>query len=380
LCKVVGESADRLVSAQVFMSGGGADLTTRNITKELYEAARALQQEPLTYLAARGLLERVKPRDPVLICAGFFDPPSMVTEGDGPIGAALLGRSLAVALDATPVFLTQVTNIPRMAEIVRATGLDIVDVDLARTTPFKAAVVPLPIDPGLAMSLAKDVYERMRPSAMVSIEKPAPAQSATYHTGPGLDVTDVVGKVDHFVSAARERGVLTIGIGDGGNEVGMGMILNDVHAIVPTGRIMGTVVATDTLVVAAIANWGSYAIEACLAAALHMPEALHSLDVERRVIDAAARAGMIDPTSGMAHGWVDGTPPICSESILELLRAMVELRLDRKTRANAMTSFGRRWFESGVGDTTVRTWARVLAEEEQRYFDQNPGWLGRTKA
>ena len=133
---------------------------------------------------------------------------------------------------------------------------------------------------------------------------------------------------------------------------------------------MGTSVGTDTLVVATIANWGAYAIEACLAAALHLPEALHSLAVERRVIDAAARAGLIDPTSGMAHGWVDGTPPICSESILELLRNMVELRLDRKVRANAMTSFGRRWFESGVGDETVRVWARTLAEEERRYFDQ----------
>ena len=94
----------------------------------------------------------------------------------------------------------------------------------------------------------------------------------------------------------------------------MGMILKDVHEIVPTGKIMGTKVSADILVVAAIANWGAYAIEACLAAALHLPEALHPLAVEQRVADASSRAGLIDPTSGIAHGWVDGTPPICSES------------------------------------------------------------------
>jgi hypothetical protein len=368
LCQVVGESADRLVSAQVFMAGGGADLTTRNITKELYETARARQEEPLSALAARGLLDRVKPRDTVLICAGFFDPPSMITEGDGPIGAAHLGRALAIALDATPVFLTEVTNIPRMAALVRATGLDIVDLDLAKTTPFKAAMVPLPIDPKRAALVAKDIFDRAKPKAMVSIEKPAPTPTGTYHTGPGLDVSDVVGKVDIFVDEAHARGVLTIGIGDGGNEVGMGMILKDVCEIVPTGKIMGTKVSTDILVVSAIANWGAYAIEACLAAALHLPEALHPLAVERRVADASSHAGLIDPTSGIAHGWVDGTPPICSESILELLRAMVELRLDRKLRANAMTSFGRRWFETGVGPETVKVWAKVLADEEAKYF------------
>ena len=47
---------------------------------------------------------------------------------------------------------------------------------------------------------------------------------------------------------------------------------------------------------------------------------------------------------------------------------MVELRLDRKLRANAATSFGRRWFETGVGPQSVSTWSKVLAKEEQDYF------------
>src|SRR5690606_34568048 len=104
LCRVVGESADRLITSQIFMSGGGADPAVRNTTQFLYEAAFAKYGAPLTHLAAKSLLERVKPRDTVVICSGFFDPPAMITEGDGPIGAALLGRALALVLDATPVF------------------------------------------------------------------------------------------------------------------------------------------------------------------------------------------------------------------------------------------------------------------------------------
>ncbi|WP_439596236.1 glutamate cyclase domain-containing protein [Falsiroseomonas sp.] len=370
LCQVVGESADRLVSAQVFMSGGGADITSRNITKELYEAARALQGAPLSSLAARELVERVQPRDVVLICAGFFDPPAMISEADGPVGAALLGRALAVALDATPVFLTEVTNLARMEALVRATGLDVIGLDMAVTTPFKAAILPLPIGRSRAAVEAPRCFDRTGAKAMVCIEKPAPNFTGTTHTGPGLDVTDVVGKVELYIDEAKRRGVLTIGIGDGGNEVGMGRIPEAVREVVPTGKLIGTCVETDILVVATIANWGSYAIEACLAAALHLPEALHSRDVERRVADAAARAGFIDPTSGMAHGWVDGTPPIAGESILELLRCMVELRLDRKRRPHGMSGFGRRWQETGRAEATVALWARHLAAEEAEFFSR----------
>lgn len=371
LCRAVGESADRLVTSQIFMSGGGADPTVRNLNQYLYDAAFALQGAPLSYLAAKGLVERVKPRDTVIICCGFFDPPSMITEGDGPIGAVLLGRALAAALGATPVFLTEVTNMARVEELVRATGLEILDVELARTSAFKAAVIPLPIDPQRAQTLATETMQRVRPSAMICIEKPSPTQAGTYHIGSGIDVTPLVGKVDYFVNAAQQFGAFTVGIGDGGNEAGMGLIPDAIRTHVSTGKIIGTVVKTDVLVVATIANWGAYAIEACLAAALHLPEAIHSNAMEQRVLDASVRTGMIDPMSGRAEGWVDGTPPICSLSVLELLRQLVELRVDYKTRPHGMASNGKRWNESPQHVEQIRLWADVLAKQEAQYFSTN---------
>jgi hypothetical protein len=379
LCKIVGESADRLVSAQVFMSGGAAALTTRNVTKELYEAAREIQREPLTYLAAKALLERVKPRDTVLICAGFFDPPSMIDEADGPLGAALLARSLCVALDATPVLVTEVANMERTTHLLRSLGLEVVDFELAKTTPFKASVMPLPIDPARAQQVVQHIYDQTQPSALVAIEKPSPNAKGYYHTGVGLNVTDVVGKVTHLVDAARQRGIVSIGIGDGGNEVGMGKILKASQDVLPTGKKclycpcgegIATSTDTDILVVGAVANWASYAIEACLAAALHMPEAIHSLDEERRATQAACQAGLIDPTTGLANGWVDGTPPVCSESMLELFRQMVELRLTRR-RDSALMNFPKKWTERGVAQDTVALWARHLARNEEAYFEKN---------
>lgn len=367
LCETVGESADRLLSAQVFMSGGSAELTNRNITKELYEAARIVHGEPMTSLAAKKLLERVKPRDTVLISSGFFDPPSMIGEADGPIGSALIARALCTMLDATPVFLTELNNISTMEALARSAGIDIVDLELARTTPYKGAMVILPINLERAKIEALRCLDLVKPTAFITIEKPAPCPRGRYHTGIGLDVSDVVGKIDFIVDEANRRGILTIGIGDGGNEVGMGRILDTIKEVVPTGNIIGTPLCTEVLVVATIANWGAYGVEACLAAALHMPEAMHTVADERRVTETAARCGLIDPVTGLANGWVDGTPPVCSESILELLRQMVELRLLRKAK-HTLQNFPRRWGERNNPADVIAIWAKKLASEEDAAF------------
>lgn len=369
LAHAVADSADRLVSVQVFMSGGSAELTGANITRELYDAARAGRDEPLIYTAAKELLGRIKPRDTVVFCTGFFDPPSMIDEMDGPLGAVALARMLCVALDITPVFLTEVANMDRMARLAASLGLEVLDYDLARTTPFKAAVMPLPIDHDRAKAEAARLCTDCAPAAMIAIEKPAPCPRGRYHTGKGLDVTDTVGKVDHVFAEARSRGILTIGIGDGGNEVGMGSILDDILRVVPTGNVIGTPVETDLLVVAAIANWGAYAIGATIAAALHMPEAIHSLEEERRLTGAAASLGFIDPATGLANGWTDGTPPVCSEAILELLRQMVLLRLGRKNPQNPL-QIPKKWAERHDPNTTVALWADHLARKEASYFAQ----------
>jgi len=372
LARAVADSADRLVSVQVFMSGGGAELTSANITRELYNAAARDKEDPLIYTAAKELLACVKPRDTVVFVTGFFDPPSMIDEMDGPVGAVALARMLCIELDITPVFLTEVANMQRMALLAASLGLEVLDYELACTTPFKAAVLPLPIDHNRARAEAVRLCETCKPVAMIAIEKPAPCPRGRYHTGKGLDVTDTIGKVDHVFAEARKRGILTIGIGDGGNEVGMGNILDDVVRIVPTGNIIGTPLETDLLVVAAIANWGAYAIGATIAAALSMPEAIHSIEEERRLTGTAASLGFIDPATGLANGWTDGTPPVCSESILELLRQMVLLRLGRKNPQHPL-QIPRKWAERHDPNTTIKIWADYLARKEAAFFAASSG-------
>ena len=68
----------------------------------------------------------------------------------------------------------------------------------------------------------------------------------------------------------RRAGTVTIGIGDGGNEIGMGRVRARVVRDVPNGAKIASVVRTDHLVVAGTSNWGAWGVVAHLGAG-HRP-------------------------------------------------------------------------------------------------------------
>src|SRR5690606_34167369 len=116
-------------------------------------------------------------------------------------------------------------------------------------------------------------------------------------------------KVDFLVEEAQERGIPTVAFGDGGNEIGMGNIAETIRLHVPGGEREGAVTETDYLVVTSASTWGVYGTIACLAGMLGRPELLHREEAEGRLLEACAQAGIVDPFTGLAEGWLDGVPP-----------------------------------------------------------------------
>ena len=55
-----------------------------------------------------------------------------------------------------------------------------------------------------------------------------------------------------------------MGIGDGGNEVGMGKVRQQVMQHIPNGEKIASSVCTDQLIAAGVSNWGAYALAAAL--------------------------------------------------------------------------------------------------------------------
>ena len=141
----------------------------------------------------------------------------------------------------------------------------------------------------------------------------------TYHNMLGQDYSEGRARIDYLVEEAGKRHIPTIGIGDGGNEIGMGAIAEAVHKHVPHGEILCARTATDVLLPAGVSNWGCYAIQAALAILTGRAELAHTAALEKHLIEAAAAAGLVDGNTGKGEATVDGMPVEVHMGIGQLL-------------------------------------------------------------
>lgn len=103
---------------------------------------------------------------------------------------------------------------------------------------------------------------------------------------------------------------ITIGIGDGGNEIGMGKIAWDViRRNIPGGGLVACRVPTDHLIVCGISNWGAYGLAAGIR---HLKKAPADADLfdperERELLTAMVEKGpLVDGVTGQPTVSVDG--------------------------------------------------------------------------
>ncbi|MGQ0569048.1 MAG: glutamate cyclase domain-containing protein [Armatimonadota bacterium] len=337
--EIVAEYIDRLVCTVEIRFRSGLP---RGVTLALYEAARRVQGAPLTYLAATRLREQVRPGSHVLIVTGAGAPPGLPRgETDGPPGAAAIARAVDWGMGGKPVIVTEARHVAPIAASVEALGVAIVDVDTFQRRSHTAVMETLPTGLEADRVRAVELFDRYRPVAAVFIEKGGPNEAGVYHsilgTGRG---PDVMANAFHLVELARVRQCLTVGIGDGGNEIGFGLIRETVQEVQPFGRRcqcpcgkgIATITATDVLVAASISNWGAYGVVACLSHLLGRPEVLHTEEMEHVMLERCVAAGGEDGAYGAPLLMVDGTWGRTQEAVITLLRNIVANGLTDYTR------------------------------------------------
>ena len=327
--ETMGEYVDRAVNIEMRFGSG----LPRGVTHRLYDAARAEQGAPLTWLAAKGLHDRVKRGDRVLVVTGAGSWPWLPHgETDGPLGAAALAHTLDAALGAKPIMVAEARNMAPVLAATTAVGLLTADQALfdARTGVVLAAPFPLGAQAGAAE--AARLMDTYAPSAIVFVEKAGVNAKGLFHSILGTSRTDdMMANAHLLLPLARERGVFTVGIGDGGNEIGFGRIAEAVRDIQPFGRVskkpedggVATVSATDVLVSAAVSNWGGYGVAAMLAAFVGDDAALHDADAERRMLIDCVRAGGMDGAVAKLVPLVDGTSPEVQVGLIHILHEIV---------------------------------------------------------
>ncbi|WP_215396108.1 DUF4392 domain-containing protein [Rheinheimera oceanensis] len=172
-------------------------------------------------------------RGTVLIGTGF--PVLDTFETDGPVGAIALYQ-LLMQLGAKPVI---VCGDPLYSALKA-------DYQCYQITVNQYEALP---------AIASEALAALQPQLVISIERPGFNALQRYANMRGEDISSRCASFDYFLTQAA---CPTIGIGDGGNEIGMGNLYQQVSAL----NITPAVTECDELIVADVSNWAAWGLAA----------------------------------------------------------------------------------------------------------------------
>jgi hypothetical protein len=284
------------------------------------------------------------------IVTGFpvMAPGGVVAETDGPPGALFLARSLA-ALGVDVFLISDRVALPLLDRGVRWWQLKSVSI----------VEMPLGKEPGSADRWADALLSTPRGrglSHLIAIERPSPSHTLASLAAQGASPESVSGfaaavPAEHRgvchnmrgdvieahtaeahrlfeMIAERKIAVTTIGIGDGGNEIGMGRF--DWQTLVeavgsPSAARIAARMPTDYAIIAGVSNWGGYALALATARLCDAVELGRDWNVatQQTLIETMVRE--TDAVDGLTHrheATIDGLP---LEVYLQPLAAMRKL-------------------------------------------------------
>jgi hypothetical protein len=204
----------------------------------------------------------------ILIATGFYILRAAEPETDGPPGAVAIG-----------------------ATAMRTLAGDDEVIEFPITTHHES------------MEFAHDLLSEHAPKALVSIERAGLVGDGTYRNWKGLDFSEHNAKIDHLF----DQHPYSVGIGDGGNEIGMGNMRDVIPGIenLPDDPCVTT---TTELIIASVSNWGGYGLVAALSIKTGknmLPTVEKGYEWVRDIVAVGAVEGM----SGESKDWVDGRAP-----------------------------------------------------------------------
>jgi multisubunit Na+/H+ antiporter MnhF subunit len=149
--------------------------------------------------------------------------------------------------------------------------------------------------------------------SVIAIERPGLAADGRYYNMRGVDITVDCFYFDTFIEYATCH---TIGIGDGGNEIGMGNITPALAGL----AITPSVTRCDELVVADVSNWAAYGIIALLArwAGRDLLAEIAPL----AILNYLSSLGSVDGVTGANTLTEDGLDAVEGMAVIERLREL----------------------------------------------------------
>jgi len=149
------------------------------------------------------------------------------------------------------------------------------------------------------------------PTHLIACERPGPTADGTFRTMRGRDITSMHAEVQaEYETLRATHSPVTIGIGDGGNEIGMGSIPASIlEKNIDNGRAVHCVVPVDHLIVAGVSNWGAYALAAGVALLRGEFTVLPLFDAtmeQAKLLQMVEAGPLVDGVLGRQQATVDG--------------------------------------------------------------------------
>ena len=309
--EIAADNIDKLINIEMRRSG-----MPRGKKWVLWEVARAQATEPLVLAAAR-LLDRT-PSD-IAIVTGAAVPGHMpVGENDGPFGSVVLAAALTKIGHKVTIY-TDPDALPPIDMLARRAGL-------------KSEVLPLALGDN-----AQQEKIAARHDLFVAIERLGGNRNGFIYGVTGVSRSPHRANVDTIFKTAAKLGKPTLGIGDGGNEIGFGKVHAELekrlpdHTMAhktPCGGGVFSVVPTDVLAVGTSSNIGAYGVVAALAMLRRDPALCHTPEEEEALHHVGVGLGLVDGGGGDRIPWCDGIPFDCNAALVRLMRNIVERTLE----------------------------------------------------
>jgi len=236
----------------------------------------------------------------ILIATGFYILRAGEPETDGPPGAVAIGAALK-EMGNTVAYVTD----EKCSVAMRAIAGD-------------DEVVEFPITNHRESSeFAHNLLVKHAPSALVSIERAGLLGDGTYRNWKGVDFSEHNAKIDHMFNEHP----YSVGIGDGGNEIGMG----NMRAVIPSIENLPDdpcVTTTTELITASVSNWGGYGLIAALSVKTGK-NLLPSVEQGYEWVKDIVAVGAVEGMSGESKDWVDARAPEDDAMCLRDLHALL---------------------------------------------------------
>ncbi|MDA1297327.1 MAG: DUF4392 domain-containing protein [Chloroflexi bacterium] len=236
-----------------------------------------------------------------LIATGFYIVYADAPETDGPPGAVAIGEALK-KLGYEVAYVTD-----KWSKLV------------VETVAGDTEVIEFPVATHFESSqFANAITAAHSPSVLISIERAGLVGDGTFRNWKGEDISKFNAKIDHLFDQHPH----SVGIGDGGNEIGMGNLR---HVIPGTPKLPDNpcVTTTTKLVIASTSNWGGYGLVAQLGL-MTGRDLLPSVEQGYEWVRQTVAAGAVEGLSGARKDWVDGRDPEADSVCLRDLHDFVK--------------------------------------------------------